>query len=53
MMERTFFLKRWPTVRENLLLILDAFEESDLAFVPVKGGWTVGRIMLHISSAAN
>jgi uncharacterized damage-inducible protein DinB len=53
MMEKTFFLKRWPTVRENLLLILDAFEESDLAFLPVEGGWTVGRIMLHISSAAN
>jgi hypothetical protein len=53
MMEKTFFLKRWPTVRENLLLILDAFEESDLAVIPVEGGWTVGRIMLHISSAAN
>jgi hypothetical protein len=53
MMEKTFFLKRWPMVREDRLLTLDAFEESDLAVIPVEGGWTVGRIMLHISSAAN
>ena len=53
MMEKTFFLKRWPIVRKELLLTLDAFEESDLVFVPVEGGWNVGRIMLHISSAAN
>ena len=52
-MEKEFFLKRWPAVRENLLLTLETFEDSDLTFVPVKGGWNVGRIMLHISSAAN
>jgi uncharacterized damage-inducible protein DinB len=52
-MEKMFFLKHRPAVRKDLLLTLDGFEESDLAFVPVKGGWTVGRIMLHISSAAN
>lgn len=52
-MEKTFFLKRWPIFTEDLLLTLGIFEESDLAFVPVEGSWTVGRIMLHISSAAN
>ncbi len=53
MIEKMFFLKRWPDVRNNLLLTLGFFEETDLAFVPVEGGWTVGRIILHISSAAN
>ena len=53
MMEKICFLKLWPKVREDLVLTLDSFEETDLAFTPVEGGWTVGRIMLHISSAAN
>jgi uncharacterized damage-inducible protein DinB len=53
MPEKTFFLKRWPSVRKGLLLTLASYEDSDLAFIPVEGGWTVGRIMLHISSAAN
>ncbi len=51
-MEKVFLLKHWPGIREDLLLTLDSFNDSDLAFVPVEGGWTVGRIMLHISSAA-
>ena len=52
-MEKIFMLKRWPIVRKDLLLMLESFDNSDLAFVPVERGWTVGRIMLHISSAAN
>jgi len=53
MAERSFLLNHWPAVREDLLLTLESFEDSDLIFVPVKHGWTVGRIMLHIGSAAN
>ena len=53
MTEKAFLLKHWPAVREDLMDTLDSFEDADLVFVPVKGGWTVGRIMLHISSAAN
>lgn len=41
------------TVRKDLLLTLDRFEDSDLVFVPVEGGLRVGRIMVHISGAAN
>ena len=52
MEEKLFLCKQWPKVREDLLLTLSSFEEADLVFVPVEGGWTVGRIMLHISSAA-
>lgn len=52
-MNRSFYLERWPAVREGLLAVVDAFQSEDLAFTPVKGGWPVGRIILHISSAAN
>ena len=52
-MNRYFYLKRWPPVREGLLVVVDAFQPEDLSFVPVEGGWSVGRTILHISSAAN
>jgi len=52
-MEKAFYLARWPKIRKGLLTILDEFHDEDLAFTPVEGGWTTGRIMLHISSAAN
>ena len=52
-MDKTFYLKHWPAVREGLLEIVDSFNPEDLISQPVQGGWTVGRIILHISSAAN
>lgn len=52
MMEREGLLTRWPSVRLGLLEIVDGFVDKDLSYVPVSGGWSVGRIMLHISSAA-
>lgn len=52
-MEKDFYLNHWPSVRQGLLGILDAFKPADLPFKPVQGGWPVGRIFLHISSAAN
>ena len=52
-MNKAFYLKRWPPIREGLLEIVDAFEPDDLAYQPVEGGWPVGRIILHVSSAAN
>jgi uncharacterized damage-inducible protein DinB len=52
-MGRSFYLERCPSVREGLLAVVDAFQAEDLALTPVKGGWPVGRIILHISSAAN
>lgn len=52
-MDKGFFLKRWPPIREGLLAVIAAFKPEDLAYQPVEGGWPVGRIILHISSAAN
>ena len=52
-MNKAFFLKRWPPVREGLLDIVNAFKAEDLAYQPIQGGWPVGRIILHISSSAN
>lgn len=52
-MEKEYLLARWPKIRKGLMAIIDVFPEDQLAFVPVKGGWTAGRIMLHIGSAAD
>ncbi len=52
-MEKEFLLKHWSKVRLGLMSLIDAFPEDKLGFIPVAGGWTAGRIMLHISSAAN
>ena len=52
-MEKAFFLHRWPKIRKGTLALVDAFGDQDLAFVPVEGGWTLGQIIVHISSAAD
>ena len=51
-MNKEGMLSHWPQVRKDLLIILDRFSEEDLKFLPAEGGWTVGRILLHIGSAA-
>lgn len=50
---KQFLLRSWPRIREGLLQVVDGFYPQDLTFTPVEGGWPVGRIILHISSAAN
>lgn len=52
-LERQYLLERWPKVRVGLMAIVEAFPEDQLGFIPVSGGWPAGRIMLHISSAAD
>ena len=52
-MEKEFLLKRWPKIRTGLMSVVEGFNDEDLHFVPVKGGWPVGRLILHISSAAD
>jgi len=52
-MEKDYYLSRWPKIRMGLLTVLDGFHDEDLAFTPVNEGWTTGRIMLHISGAAD
>jgi len=51
-MEKDGLLTHWPQVRKDLLILLDLFSEEDLVFLPAEGGWSVGRILLHIGSAA-
>jgi len=52
-MDKSFYLHRWPDIRGGLLQVVDGFEPEDLTHIPIAGGWSVGRIILHISSAAN
>jgi uncharacterized damage-inducible protein DinB len=52
MMEQDYLLGRWPVIRNDLMDLIDQFEEEDLIYVPVKEGWCVGEIMLHIGEAA-
>ena len=51
-MEKDLLAARWQVVRKDLIGLIDTFEEEDLTYVPVKGGWCVGEIMLHIGDAA-
>jgi uncharacterized damage-inducible protein DinB len=39
----------WEQVRSGLLVMIDRFSQEELAFTPIKGGWSVGQIMLHIA----
>ena len=41
----------WDRIHKDTLAVMDRFSEGDLAFVPVKGGWCVGQIMVHIAEA--
>ena len=52
-MEKDFYLKRWPVVRQDTLAVIDTFQDEDLDFVPVSGGWPVAVIMCHIAETAN
>ena len=51
-MKKEALLTHWPEVRSDLVELIDGFDQDNLHFVPVVGGWSVGRIMLHIGSAA-
>jgi uncharacterized damage-inducible protein DinB len=39
----------WEEVRAGLLATIDRFEEHELAFVALPGGWPAGEVMLHIA----
>lgn len=52
-MEKDFYLEHCPIVRQETLAILDTFQDEDLDFIPVRGGWTVAVIMCHIAETAN
>jgi uncharacterized damage-inducible protein DinB len=39
----------WEQVRADLIATMDKFSDDELAYVPFKGAWPVGKIMLHIA----
>ena len=41
----------WKLVRKDLIATAEAFDESELAYAPFEGCWSVGRILLHIAGA--
>ena len=41
----------WDQIRADLLVIIDKFSDDELSIVPVRGGWPLGIIMLHIGEA--
>ncbi len=45
--------KHWDQVRADLLVTIDKFSQEELIFVPFKGSWSVGQIMLHIADCEN
>ncbi|MCB2213954.1 DinB family protein [bacterium] len=51
-MDKNFYLKRWPVIRQGTMEIVNGLQPEDLTVVPVEGGWNVGGIVLHIGSAA-
>ncbi len=41
----------WAEVRRGLEWLLGRLSDDDLAFVPTPGGWSLGRIFVHIADA--
>jgi uncharacterized damage-inducible protein DinB len=41
----------WDQVHKDTLWIVDQFDEAELTHMAYEGGWTVGRIALHIADA--
>ena len=39
----------WGQIRTDLLATMDKFSAQELAYVPFKGSWPAGQILLHIA----
>jgi uncharacterized damage-inducible protein DinB len=52
-MKPSQLFSHWDQVRTDLLATIDMFKEDELMFVPFKGSWSVGQIMLHIADCEN
>jgi uncharacterized damage-inducible protein DinB len=50
-MKVSHFFSHWIQIRADLLVTIDKFSDDELSFVPVRGGWPIGIIMLHIGEA--
>ena len=42
-------LSHWKGVRDGLFATMDKFNDADLEYVPIPGGWSVRELMLHIA----
>jgi uncharacterized damage-inducible protein DinB len=52
-MQPSQMFNHWEQVRADLLTTIDMFSQEELTFVPFKGSWCVGKIMLHIADCEN
>jgi uncharacterized damage-inducible protein DinB len=52
-MKASQMFTHWEQVRADLLATIDMFTEAELTFIPFKGSWSVGKIMLHIADCEN
>ena len=48
-MKPSEMFSHWEQLRADLLLTIDKFSQDELIFIPFKGSWPVGQIMLHIA----
>ena len=52
-MKPSEMFSHWEQVRTDLLMTIDKFNLDELSYVPFKGSWSVGQIMLHIAECEN
>ncbi|MFZ0534105.1 MAG: DinB family protein [Anaerolineales bacterium] len=52
-MKPSQIFSHWEQVRADLVATIDMFNEDELTFVPFKGSWSAGQIMLHIADCEN
>jgi len=45
------FFKHWEQIRQQLYVIIDRFQESELTYQPFPYSWSAGKIMLHIAES--
>jgi uncharacterized damage-inducible protein DinB len=50
-MQANEFFSHWNQVRDELFILLDAFNDDELTYAPYVHSWPVGQIMLHIANA--
>lgn len=52
-MKPIHMFSHWGQVRADLYATIDMFYQGELTFVPFKGSWSIGQIMLHIGDTEN
>jgi uncharacterized damage-inducible protein DinB len=52
-MNINYLLKYWENVRAGLVATIDKFDQAELDFKPLAGGWSVRQLILHIAQEEN